>query len=123
MHEIRVDVAKNRLYFTLGMIHHADELADIIHTVQRAVHRLSRGFTCVTDLRYYALAPGLSDNFMRLCQEALWDSSIGRVVRVNAPERTTSHFPYEHRSLIGPAYNVDSAPTLEEAELLLDQAQ
>ncbi len=122
MHEIRVDVEKNRLYFTLGKINQADELADIVHKVQRAVHQLSRRFTCVTDLRHYSLAEDLSDNFMRLCQEALWDSAIGRVVRVNSPEQKAAHFTYENESLVWPAYSVDSVPTLEEAETLLDQA-
>ena len=121
MHEIRVDVEKNRLYFTLGSLNQTDELAEIVHNIQRAVHQLSRGFTCVTDLRNYTLPDGLSDNFMRLCQEALWDSSIGRVVRVNAPEHKAIHFPYERGSLVWPAYSVDSVPTLEEAEILLDQ--
>lgn len=123
MHEIRVDVEKNRLYFTLGKLSQADELAEIVHKVQRAVHQLSHRFTCVTDLRHYSLASDLSDNFMRLCQEALWDSAIGRVVRVNSPEQQATHFPYEHESLVWPAYSVDSVPTLEEAEMLLDQAQ
>ena len=121
MHEIRVDVDKNRLYFTLGKLTQTDELAEIVHKVQRAVHQLSGRFTCITDLRSYALASDLSDNFMRRCQEALWDSAIGRVIRVNAPEQQVTHFPYERESLIWPAYSVDSVPTLEEAEMLLDQ--
>ncbi len=123
MHEIRADIDKNRLYFTLGRINQADELAEIIHKVQQAVHQLSRRFTCVTDLRQYALTGGLSDNFMRLCQEALWDSAIHRVARVHTPEQSVTHFPYELESLIWPAYNVETVPTLEEAELLLDQMQ
>jgi len=120
MHEIRVDLEKNRLYFTLGQLSQADELAEIVHKMQQAVHQLSRGFTCITDLRHYMLADGLSENFMRHCQEALWDSAIGRVVRVKAPERTTPHFPHEHESLVWPAYSVTSALSLEEAETMLD---
>ncbi|WP_300668055.1 hypothetical protein [Desulfoluna sp.] len=121
MHEIRVDIDKNRLYFTLGMINQGDELAEIIHKVQQASYKLSRGFTCITDLRHYELAEGISENFMRLCQEALWDCAIGRVVRVKAPERRAPDFPHEHKSLVWPAYSVDSALSMEEAENLLDQ--
>lgn len=120
MHEIRVDTQKNRLYFTLGAITQADELAEIVHKVQQAVLRLPRGFTCITDLRHYKLSEDLSENFMRLCQEALWDSAIGRVVRVKDPERKTPHFTHEHKSLVWPAYNVDSAFSLDEAETMLD---
>lgn len=122
MHEIRVDVAKNRLYFTLGAISCSDELAEIVYTMQRAVLKLARGFTCVTDLRHYSLPPGLSDNFMRHCQEALWDSAIGKVVRVKTPGCKRRHFSYEGQSLVWPAYTVDSAHSVEEAEELLDHA-
>ncbi|MCG8472074.1 MAG: hypothetical protein MI742_09475 [Desulfobacterales bacterium] len=122
MHEIRVDVAKNRLYFTLGAISCADELAEIVHKIQKAVLSLPRGFTCITDLRHFSLSSGLSDNFMRLCQEALWDSAIAKVVRVKKPGCTKKYFSYEKQSLVCPGYSVDSVFSIEEAETLLDHA-
>jgi hypothetical protein len=120
MHEMKVDVQKNRLYLTLGFIEDKDEMNLIIRKTKHSVDQLKVGFTCITDLREYTIPDQLNDEFMRECQVIFWDTAIGKVVRVNAPDKPPTCFKFEAGSVLWPAYHVEVAESIEQAEGLLD---
>ena len=120
MHALKVDVQKNRLYITLGFIEDKDEMNLIIHKTKHSVDQLKTGFTCITDLREYALADELNDEFIRECQLIVWDTAIGKVVRVNDPYKPPACFKFEARSVLWPAYQIEVASSIEQAETILD---
>lgn len=122
MFDIRADVAKNRLYFTLGAISGKAERDMIIEKTFEASKKLLPGFTCLSDLRNFRLVDSDDEGFMRECQVILWEAAIGKVVRVSEGGKVSGHFNFEKQSLVWPAYWVTAACTIEDAEAILDGA-
>ncbi len=75
MFDIRADVAKNRLYFTLGEINGNAEREKIVEKTYDAAKQLAPGFTCLSDLRYFRLVDTDDEGFGRRPSER-WSGSV-----------------------------------------------
>ncbi|PIE70676.1 MAG: hypothetical protein CSA22_06665 [Deltaproteobacteria bacterium] len=120
MFKVIADPKKNRLYLTLGRISSTLETEAIIYQIEKAVQQLTKGFTCLKDLREYDVCPPVTEAFMQDCQVILWDAQIGKTVRVCKNIAECDLFSFETKSMVWPAYDVSKVECMKEAEAILD---
>ncbi|MFZ5573260.1 MAG: hypothetical protein ACOZF0_22895 [Thermodesulfobacteriota bacterium] len=120
MHDIRVDLKKNRLYVTLGKRDSEDELIDIVEKIAQACKTLKPGFTCLTDLREYEVGPEEDGEYIQMAQKHMVKAGLKSVVRVRKQFGSLAHFQFDRHS-VNLGYHARNVTTIEEAEKLLDE--
>ena len=121
MQSIYADIKKNRLYITLDDVLEED-IPAVIKDIAEYVDQLSKGFTCLVDIRNLRLT--FTDKeaiYINIIQGALKDSGMSKVVRVIGEEsfnKFTHHKMNEQSREIG--YEAAAVATLKEAERILD---
>lgn len=121
MHDVSIDVDKNRIYITIGSLKNEAEMKDIVKAVKSQCRKLKGGFTCVTDLRNYEFQDEKFEGYIKEAQEALVTAGLFKVVRVTRKFGAIGHFQFDNTSFeVG--YHADSTTSMEEAEKILDAA-
>ncbi|MDY0360885.1 MAG: hypothetical protein RBR08_05500 [Desulforegulaceae bacterium] len=119
MFRAEINSEKNRLYLYLGNIEEKEDFSHAVSETERLVRFLRQGFTCISDLRGFTF----KDNdhyFMQSIQETLWDAGVKLVIRV-IDEKSIKTFCFEKKSLVWPGYQIETAFTIEEAEIILSR--
>ncbi len=119
MHEIRVDLAKNRLYVTVGKKESQDEILTIVEKITQACKTLKPGFTCLTDLREYEVTPEEDEQYILKTQKIMLDAGMKKVVRVRKQFGSLGHFQFDKYSVML-GYHARNVTSVEEAEQILD---
>jgi hypothetical protein len=114
---IRIDPAKNRLYLSLQG--HLPEAATLkaVDEIIACVSDLKPGFTMVSDVATFKPATPKGAEDIKQAQAFLARNGLGRAVRVVGD----GYEPELARTGRLAGYLTDTAPSLAEAEALLDQ--
>ncbi len=121
MHDVSIDVDKNRIYITIGSLKNEAEMKDIVKAVKSQCQKLKDGFTCVTDLRNYEFQDEKFERYIKEAQQTLVKAGLFKVVRVTRKFGAIGHFQFDNTSFeVG--YHADSTTSTEEAEKILDTA-
>ena len=119
MHQVKTDVEKNRITITIGKLEDETEMQTLARTVISECSRLTRGFTCITDLRKYEVQDEKFEDYVKQTQEAMVAAGLSRVVRVRRETGLLGHFQFDNVSMdVG--YHADNVTSMEDAEKLLD---
>jgi hypothetical protein len=119
MFTAKINADKNRLYLYLGDISKKEDFSLAIAETERLVRFLKQGFTCISDLRGFTFRD-CDHYFMQSIQETLWDAGVKLVIRV-VDEKSIQTFCFEKKSLVWPGYKLETAFTIEEAEIILSR--
>lgn len=119
MYEVRVNIAKNRLYITLaGFFADEAEVIEIADTVKASVDQLQPGFDVVNDIHAFKPAsPDIAKYIMAVQQYEL-EHGLNRVVRITGDE-VIGKMQFERLSRETGIHTVGAA-TVEEADAILD---
>lgn len=119
MHNVSVDVQKNRLYITLGKLEKVEEILELGEAMREECKKLSPGYTCITDLREYELLEENYEIYIKGIQEFLRDLGVSQVVRVVRKFGRWGHVQFDKTSMdLG--YSAQSVDSMAKAEAILD---
>ncbi len=122
MHDVRIDLEKNRLYITVGKRENQDEIKTIVEKVGQACQTLKPGFTCVTDLREYEVGPEEDEKYIYQTQKTMVEAGLKNVVRVRKQFGALGHFQFDKQS-VALGYHARNVTSIEEAERILDESE
>ncbi len=80
MHEIRADVAQNRLYITIGKKDYDKEGEDVYNLVKSEAEKLKKGFSCLTDFTGFVI-DAVNAKWLIMAQELLTTLEVSEVVQ------------------------------------------
>ncbi len=122
MYMIKANIAKNRLYITLGKMADTD-IRGLVKEITHCAGSLKPGFTCLVDIRNMDITYSEKQMFtMELIMGGLIDAGMSKVVRVVSKKNKISQMKMEQGSrALG--YRARPAHTLEEAENILDEEE
>lgn len=120
MHEVRVDLTKNRLYVTVGKKESQDEIKTIVEKITQACKTLKPGFTCLTDLREYEVGPEEDEQYILQTQKTMVEAGMKNVVRVRKQFGALGHFQFDKYSVML-GYHARNVTSIKEAEKILDE--
>jgi len=119
MFDIKTDTKKNRIIITIGKLEGEAEIKALAQSVQSACRELKKGFTCITDLRKYAVMDDQFEKYVQETQAAMIEAGLSSVVRVRRETGLLGHFQFDNASSqVG--YHAQNVTTMEEAEKILD---
>jgi len=114
---IKIDREKNRLYLYFSTITEIADCRCMITEIESIVRLLKQGFSCISDLRGFSYH---DHDFMQSIQETLWDAGVKLVVRIIEPDQNEKIlFTHEKKSIVWPAYLIETAHNIEHAEIIL----
>lgn len=115
MHEIRVDIEKNRIYIIIGTIVKG-EAKEIYEEIRDVVSKLKEGFTSITDITQFVPTEPDETYYADKILETLANAGLSKGVRVTGR-------PVERRNeaVTEFGYVVEVAETVEDAEKYLDE--
>ena len=120
MHDVRVDIGKNRIYITVGSLENEAEMKKIVKAVKSECHKLKEGFTCLTDLTNYEFQDEIFEGYIKEAQQILVAAGMCKVVRVHRKFGAIGHFQFDNTSFeVG--YHAESVTSREAAEKILDE--
>jgi hypothetical protein len=123
MHQVRVDIEKNRLYIILGGTPTDEEARQTVREVMDAVDKLKSGFDVINDVSaLQPLTPEGSEQIIR-AQQYIQKAGVRRVVRVVGKleiikmqfRRTAMRAGYTSGT------DANIATSIEQAERMLDR--
>ena len=119
MYDIKTDTEKNRIIITIGKLEDESEIKALAQSVKSACRKLKKGFTCITDLRKYAVMDDQFEKYVQETQTAMIEAGLSEVVRVRREMGLLGHFQFDNASsAVG--YHAQNVTTMEEAEKILD---
>jgi hypothetical protein len=119
MYDIKTDTKKNRIIITIGKLEGEAEIKALSQSIKTACRELKKGFTCITDLRKYAVMDDHFEKYVQETQAAMIQAGLSRVVRVRRETGLLGHFQFDNASnQVG--YHAQNVTTMEEAEKILD---
>lgn len=119
MFDIKADTKKNRIIITIGKLEGEAEIKALVQSVKTACGELKKGFTCITDLRNYAVMDDRFEKYVQETQAAMIEAGLSSVVRVRRGTGLLGHFQFDNASnQVG--YHARNVTTMEEAEKILD---
>lgn len=121
MYEVRIAPEKNRMYLTLRGFMMDEELQKAADTVIAEMKKLKPGFTTINDISDFKPATPEGAEHIKRAQKALSDYGMARVIRVvHEKIMGAMQFNRTSREREAAQYLADTAPSVEEAERMLD---
>ncbi len=121
MYNIKINEKKNRLYVTLKELE-SIEMKRYIQKIESACKKLVAGFTCITRIYGDGLSKLKVQDLIFSMEDLIFTYGVSKVIRVT--KMKSSLFLWKENALNSrPEYRVEHAPTLNEAERILDNIQ
>lgn len=122
MNEIQSNQNKNRIYITLKGKVGMDEVIAVIDKIKSDIRTLKPGYSVVSDIADFVPVSEEVRQMIADTMKHMKDNGMGKVVRIinDTPTSTVTGNQWARTSRIA-GYTADTAPTLEEAEKILDQ--
>ena len=115
--EVRVDLAKNRLYLTLRGTWTDESSVTVTEIVKQRAKALRPGFSIINDISQMKAASPNAAAIIKACQEWLSAHGAKRVIRVIDPSNMISGMQFRRASQ--EVYRADVAGSVREAEEML----
>jgi len=119
MYEIRIEIAKNRLYTTLSGFFSTEEAKKAVDEVIEATQKLKPGYDVITDVTLFKPASPEAAKEIGRVQAHFATSGLRRGLRVIGAN-TMAELQF-NRLAKQTTYDANNVATVEDAEKILDQ--
>ncbi|MCJ7772951.1 MAG: hypothetical protein MUP22_07445 [Desulfobacterales bacterium] len=122
---IKANIEKNRLYMTLKGFFNVEEVTDAADKTIEEVKKLQTGFDIINDIREFIPGTEIVMRHIQRAQEFNKERGVKRIVRIvkesdkGAAKITKVQFRKSQEKIEG--YEAIEAPSVEEAERMLDE--
>jgi len=122
MYKIQSNPTKNRLYITIEGKINMDEVEDTIAEIKAGCQKLKSGFSVISDIATFIPVDEEVRQKIADTMKYLVEHGMGKVIRVivDSPTSQVTGFQWQRTSKEA-GYTADIAPSIEEAERILDQ--
>jgi hypothetical protein len=122
VNEIHSNHHKNRIYITLKGKVAMDEVIAVIEKIKSEIRSLKPGYSVVSDIVNFIPVNEEARQMIADTMKHMKDNGMGKVVRIISDSPTSQVTGYQwQRTSKSAGYQADTAPSLEEAEKILDQ--
>jgi hypothetical protein len=115
--EVRVDLAKNRLYLFLRGYWSAETAAAVSAKIKHDAKALKPGFSIINDISQVKIGPPEAAAIVKECQEWLGAQGAARVIRIVSADNPLAKMQFKRTSQ--DAYQADVATSVLQAEQML----
>lgn len=120
-HNIRADKTNNRLYIELDGFFNDEQATEASQEAMKAISTLQPGFAIINDIRNYKPTTPIGTQKLQETMHYAAKSKVGAVVRiVDQDEYHVGNLQFKRKSQSA-GYQALEAPSIEEAERLLNQ--
>jgi chorismate mutase len=119
LYDIIADIRKNRLYITLEGSFNDDEASQVAKVAVEKAQKLRPGFDVITDISEFQPATFEGTKEVQAVQEMLVKLGVNRIIRV-VGKSIIGQMQFR-RTLKSIGLVAETAPTVEEAEKMLNQ--
>jgi len=115
--EVRVDLAKNRLYLFLRGFWSEEMAAAVNAKIKLEAKALKPGFSIINDISTLKIGPPEAAAIVKECQEWLGAQGAARVIRVVSADNPLAKMQFKRTSQ--EVYEASVATSVQEAEQML----
>src|SRR5215831_15770268 len=112
--EVRVDLAKNRLYLFLRGFWSEEMAAAVSVKIKQEAKALKPGFSIINDISQLKIGPPEAAAIVKECQEWLGTQGAGRIIRVVGADNPLAKMQFKRTSQ--DLYEASVTTTVQEAE-------
>lgn len=118
MHDVQINLLKNRLYITLRDSNYSD-MKKYVNEIENAIMSLAPGFTCLTVLNKEGIVHQSEKNLLFNTTDLVYAYGASKIVHVREKWYSPNLF---QKSLVGlkPYFSFENAKSIREAEIILD---
>jgi anti-anti-sigma regulatory factor len=122
MYKIKVSIPQNRLCITIIGTLSVEEAKKARQTIESSIAQLQPGFDVINDISKLIRADDIAGSVLKEIMILLIQKGVKRVVRVVGTSKTAL-LQFANNSLQIEQYKLSYVPTLEEAEILLNEPE